>query len=250
MVSMFFFFKNPHGQGVLQAIVHDSHKGREIGSARWSVGLLPVALPQKDDHIGALSKWRPGRRHPGVDQQAPGVGIKGSRRWELVEMKTWWSLVTKFEMEEWNVGCGLQLRVRCALGSLEVWIDSDTLMFLHFKKLLLLLMMMMMTTMTLTTSTMTTIMIIPIYHRSTFIGTVQKSRPSSVNPNPAVASRVRLAHVEARQHYFSEQLQLLQAAAADAAAERRVQQHLVETSKRLEVMEVTGMGDAGAVFFF
>jgi hypothetical protein len=93
-------------------------------------------------------------------------------------------------------------------------------------------------------------MIIPIYHRSTFIGTVQKSRPSSVNPNPAVASRVRLAHVEARQHYFSEQLQLLQAAAADAAAERRVQQHLVETSKRLEVMEVTGMGDAGAVFFF
>ena len=107
-----------------------------------------------------------------------------------------------------------------------------------------------MTTMTLTTSTMTTIMIIPIYHRSTFIGTVQKSRPSSVNPNPAVASRVRLAHVEARQHYFSEQLQLLQAAAADAAAEQRVQQHLVETSKRLEVMEVTGMGDAGAVLFF
>lgn len=50
----------------------------------------------------------------------------------------------------------------------------------------------------------------------------------------------RLAHVEARQHYFSEQLQLLQAAAADAAAERRVQQHLVETSKRLEVMEVNG----------
>lgn len=52
----------------------------------------------------------------------------------------------------------------------------------------------------------------------------------------------RLAHVESRQHYFSEQLQLLQAAAVDgeAAERQRVQQQLVETSKRLEAMEVNG----------
>ncbi|CAL1143588.1 unnamed protein product [Cladocopium goreaui] len=65
-------------------------------------------------------------------------------------------------------------------------------------------------------------------------------RDGSVRAEDILELTNRLAHVEARQHYFSEQLQLLQAAAADAAAEQRVQQHLVETSKRLEVMEVNG----------